>query len=52
VQSPPPPPPSTAARPTLPTRQAIEQQINLQDTLTHMQDTMRRMDDVEPTVSQ
>eukprot|EP00439_Symbiodinium_sp_Y106_P072557 s913_g13.t1 len=42
VKSPPAPPPSTAAGPTLPTRQTIEQQINLQDTLTHMQDTMRR----------
>ncbi|CAE7754743.1 unnamed protein product [Symbiodinium microadriaticum] len=42
VKSPPPPPPSAAAGPTLPTRQTIEQQINLQDTLTHMQDTMRR----------
>ncbi|OLP97388.1 BTB/POZ domain-containing protein [Symbiodinium microadriaticum] len=41
VKSPPPPPPSAAAGPTLPTRQTIEQQINLQDTLTHMQDTMR-----------
>ncbi|CAE7503847.1 unnamed protein product [Symbiodinium natans] len=46
VKSPPPSPPSLP-EPQLPSRQAIEQQINLQDTLTHMQATMRRMDDVQ-----